>query len=121
MKDKALRYNTGKLDMSILDYKSLEPLIKVMEAGAVKYERNNWKKSGFTKESIINSGLRHITALSDAIANGTSEYDDDTTVHHIGGVFAFCMFYTKHFVENSTDPEQDWETTLKNLKIKYDS
>lgn len=34
-----LRYNTGKLKWSLVDYPSLEPLVKVLEFGAEKYSK----------------------------------------------------------------------------------
>ena len=47
-----LRYNTGKLKWSLVDYPSLEPLVKVLEFGAEKYSVDNWKQGLQTKEII---------------------------------------------------------------------
>ena len=40
----ALRYNQGKLEWSLVDFDTLEGLSKVLEYGAQKYARHNWKK-----------------------------------------------------------------------------
>ncbi len=37
MEEKSLRYNTGKPQWSLVDFKSLEPLVRVMEYGCIKY------------------------------------------------------------------------------------
>jgi len=43
VKAKALRYNTGKLRWSLVHYRSLEPMVRVLEFGATKYSPDNWK------------------------------------------------------------------------------
>ena len=38
------RYNTGKIQWSLVDFDSLEPMVRVLEFGAKKYDAHNWKK-----------------------------------------------------------------------------
>jgi len=115
----ALRYNIGKEDFNLIDYKSLIPLIKVMEFGENKYSRNNWKQGGFSKESILNSLLRHTAKLSDAVSNNTSEFDEESFVHHIGSIMANAMFYSHYFVDTPIDPDVNWEEHLNNIQKKF--
>ena len=44
MSEKALRHNTGKLKWGLVDFKSLEPMVEVLEFGAKKYAPFNWQK-----------------------------------------------------------------------------
>ena len=43
-KEMADRFNAGKLQWSMVDFKSLEDMVRVLEFGAKKYSRDNWKK-----------------------------------------------------------------------------
>ena len=87
-KEKALRYNEGKLKWSMVHFKSLEPLVKVLMYGEKKYARDNWKK-GLNREEILDSMFRHLAALIDG-----QEIDEESGEHHIGHLFCNCMFYS---------------------------
>lgn len=58
----AERKNSGKPQLSMIDLKCLEPCAKVLEYGANKYARNNWKK-GMPMSQLLDSLLRHIGDL----------------------------------------------------------
>ena len=60
--NQALRYNSGKPQLSMVDLKCLEPCARVLEYGAKKYARDNWKK-GMDVSKIVDSLLRHIGDL----------------------------------------------------------
>ena len=45
-KEKGSRFNQGKLRWSLVHFKSLEPLVRVLEFGAKKYGDYNWQKEG---------------------------------------------------------------------------
>jgi len=59
--EEAMRFNQGKPELSyVMDIMpALTDLVKRMEHGSRKYERNNWKK-GFDKDALIDSALRHL-------------------------------------------------------------
>jgi len=86
MDNKALRYNTGKLEWTLIDFESLEPMVKVLMFGAHKYAPNNWKK-GQTYTTIIDCTIRHLTA----ILRG-EDIDPDSGEPHIGHVQCNAMF-----------------------------
>ena len=87
---KALRYNDGKLKWSLVNWKSLEPLVKVLEMGAKKYAPENWKK-GLDKKEILESAMRHLTAMMDG-----EFLDPESKLPHAGHVMANIMFYMFH-------------------------
>jgi len=89
--EKALRYNEGKPKYSLIDYKSLEPMVRVLEYGAEKYSADNWKK-GLNKDELIDSMLRHLHKLSDG-----EEIDEESKLHHIGHIMCNCMFYAYQY------------------------
>lgn len=86
-KEKALRYNIGKPKWSLVHYKSLEPLVRVLEFGANKYARDNWKK-GLDLQEILDSTQRHLAAMIDG-----EEFDKESTLPHSGHIMCNMMFF----------------------------
>jgi hypothetical protein len=82
----ALRYNQGKVEWSLVDYKSLEPMVRVLEYGVEKYARNNWKK-GMPATQIIESMLRHTYKLLEG-----ELVDPESGIEHIGHIQCNAMF-----------------------------
>lgn len=112
MQKKSKRYNSEKPQWSLLSSKGLLPLVRVMEAGAAKYDRDNWK-IGLDRYQILDSMLRHIHALEN------EEFDKETKVHHIGGILANAMFYAYHHVPHAIKPGTNWMKHLNKLFNKF--
>ena len=93
-----LRHNTGKLKWSLVDYKSLEPLVKVLEFGMEKYSADNWKRGLMTRE-VIESLLRHTYALLE-----NEDNDSESGLPHVGHILANAMFLS-YMINNK--PEYD--------------
>lgn len=81
-----LRYNMGKAKWDLIDFPSLEPMVKVMEYGAQKYAPHNWKK-GMLHTEITACLMRHLFAY----LNG-EDVDPESGESHIGHVQANAMF-----------------------------
>lgn len=81
-----MRFNTDKPKWSLVDFKSLEDMVKVLEFGEEKYDSFNWMK-GLTTRSICESMLRHIFAY----LNGENE-DLESGISHIGHIQCNAMF-----------------------------
>lgn len=103
---KGLRYNTGKLRWSLMDYRAMEPMIKVLMYGAEKYTvtlasgevvpgDNNWKK-GIDMDKILDCAQRHLAALM----NGEL-IDEESGLPHIGHLMCNTMMIA-HFQQNPT-------------------
>ena len=86
--EKATRYNQGKAKWGLVHYKSLIPLVKVLEFGANKYDADNWKK-GLDKKEILESMMRHLIALMDGELN-----DPESQELHIGHIMCNAMFWS---------------------------
>lgn len=99
IKEKASRFNKGKPKWSLVHYKSLEPLVEVLEFGAKKYGEFNWQK-GLDRKEILESMMRHLTALMDGEQN-----DKESGLHHIGHIMANAMFY--EYFNTKTYPDGD--------------
>jgi len=82
----ALRYNEGKIKWSLVDWKSLEPMVRVLEMGAKKYAPYNWSK-GMPVTEVSESLLRHMFAYLDGELD-----DNESKIEHLGHVMCNCMF-----------------------------
>lgn len=83
---KADRFNEGKPKYSLLSLKEMEPCVKVLEFGANKYARDNWKK-GLPLSEILDSMLRHISAMQSG-----EMIDPESGLPHIGHIQCNALF-----------------------------
>lgn len=110
-KEQALRYNTGKLEWDLVDFKALEPGVQVLMYGAKKYTKegvsgaHNWKK-GLPTNEICSSLLRHLFAYMNGEDN-----DPESGLPHIGHMIANVMFLSHMTFQNPK-----WDTRFKPLK-----
>jgi hypothetical protein len=93
--EQALRYNEGKVKWGLVHFKSLEPMIRVLMFGAIKYSPDNWKK-GLDQREILESTQRHLASLLDGEKN-----DEESGLSHMGHIMCNAMFYN-YFEDVST-------------------
>ena len=96
--EQAIRHNEGKVKLSyaIEFMDAMEQLSRKMEAGAEKYERNNWRK-GLPITELADSLLRHLTDFMDG-----KNVDAEDGTHPRAGVLtntAFMLYTLKHHPE----------------------
>lgn len=108
MEGKALRYNEGKPDWTLLDYKSLLPLVDVMTYGATKYDRDNWKLQCDNPNQHLQSCMRHLIALIDG-----EEFDKESGFRHSGHIMANMMFWNYHVHPEEKKPLDQFEIYRK--------
>lgn len=115
------RYNAGKPKWSLMHYKSMEPMIRVLEYGAHKYtlfkdeDGNIIKGSEVTQQEVIDRKLKvHLTGKENwkkpldlveimesmqrhvaAIMDG-EEFDAESGISHMGHIQCNAMFYNFH-------------------------
>lgn len=117
---KGLRYNQGKIKWSLVYFKGLESMVRVLMYGAHKYSifknkkgklikgidisleqaskltliesgADNWRK-GLNRKEILESQMRHLTAL----ING-EEIDPESGQPHQAHIQCNSMFYNYFF------------------------
>jgi len=86
MEEQGDRFNDGKPKWALVDFKSLEPMVSVLEFGMKKYAKDNWKK-GLDSEEVLESLMRHTFAL-----NSGDEFDPESGLSHIGHIQCNAMF-----------------------------
>jgi hypothetical protein len=82
----ALRYNEGKLQWSMIDFKSLEGMVRVLEVGAEKYNKDNWR-IGMPVTKVCESLLRHLFSFMSGETN-----DIESNQSHMSHVMVNAMF-----------------------------
>lgn len=95
--EKALRYNQGKPDYTLIDFQSLLPMVDVLTYGMFKYTtenktgRENWKGICENPKQHLESMFRHWMALCDG-----EPLDKESGLPHIGHIMCNAMFYSYH-------------------------
>lgn len=91
----ATKDDGGKLDWTLLPYDALEDIVKVLEFGAKKYARDNWRNGkGLGISRVTKSTMRHLVAY----LRGEKEDPETGLSHwaHIGCNVLFVLHYLKH-------------------------
>jgi len=86
-----LRYNEGKRKWGLLSWPALAELVKVLEFGAIKYDKWNWT-GGLSWSECFESLQRHAIAWYQG-----EDKDAETGLSHMAGVFVNAMFLM-HFI-----------------------
>ena len=99
-KDQAERFNEGKPQLSYVlgPNHALEGCAKVLEHGAIKYSRNNYKK-GLPYTEVADSLLRHLISFLNKEDN-----DPESGQPHVDHITCNALFLAEFF---RTHPEMD--------------
>lgn len=103
---KMKRSNDGKPQLSyVFDFPiAMAEFSKLMEAGAVKYDRDNWKDGGPVRE-MLDSMLRHISAYANC-----EDIDEETQCNHMAAVMFGAAGIMEHMERfGGTFDNRDWE------------
>lgn len=57
------KHDHGKPDWTLLPLASLEPVVRVLEHGAEKYGRENWRELPDFERRYLAAALRHLAAF----------------------------------------------------------
>lgn len=127
--EKAQRFNDGKVQWSMLDLLSLQPLadvcggwdkvnfnsleevVRVMAFGAKKYARDNWKK-GLLVSKITDSMLRHLICTVNGQVN-----DEETGLNHYAHIVCNGMFINYMLLHHS---DLDDRQSVLDLELTFD-
>jgi hypothetical protein len=106
----ALKYDAGKLQWSLLPKDSMEAAIKVLQFGAEKYGRFNWKK-GMSHSRLIDATMRHLWAHVEG-----ETIDSESGELHLAHALVDIMFLI-HYVNTNTGTNDLVEPSTKDLNF----
>lgn len=106
----AARMNQGKPELDcLLDFpRAMEAFCRVMEVGAAKYDRDNWKLGGKPDSEYLAAALRHMMAHRAAKEPGDL-FADDTGCLHI----AHAMWNLAALIELNLDVTHNKEVVKR--------
>lgn len=82
-----IKFDSGKLDWSLLPIEPIEDVIKVLMFGAKKYAPNNWKHIDDHERRYYNAAMRHLTLWMKGEKN-----DSETGISHIAHSICCLVF-----------------------------
>lgn len=80
------RFNEGKLRWSLVSWRALEPMVRVLMFGEEKYSSHNWK-GGLKYTEVCESLQRHMNAFLEGEDN-----DPESKISHVGHMMCNVMF-----------------------------
>ena len=97
------RKNEGKLKWSLVSWKALIPMVKVLMFGAKKYDDHNWKK-GLKYTETLESLQRHLISFAEGV-----DKDEESDIDHVGHILCNAMFlsYMYQFRKDLDDRFKD--------------
>lgn len=101
----AVKYDTGKLDWSLMPWDSVEEILKVLEFGKQKYSSWNWATGeGFKYTRVFNSLVRHLFAW----IRGEDNDPESGLSHlaHAGCNVIFLLYFVKHKARFKTNDDR---------------
>lgn len=84
---KGMKFDEGKIDYTLLPWDGLEEVVKVLEFGAKKYARDNWKEVAEADKRYLSAAFRHLVAHSKG-----EHTDDETGISHLAHASCCLLF-----------------------------
>lgn len=81
-----VKADEGKLQWSLLPFKQLEKVVKVLMNGMKKYSRDNWKKCDDVNR-YKDALMRHITSYIEG-----EKSDPEDNISHLAHAICNCLF-----------------------------
>lgn len=94
------KFDSGKVDWTLMPFDSLEDVVYVLMFGAQKYARDNWQKVPNPKQRYIAAAMRHIVAYQKG-----EKKDSESGLPHLAHA-ACCILFTAWFDKKEEQDEK---------------
>ncbi len=94
-----IKYDSDKPDYSLLDLATLEGVVRVLQAGAEKYSRDNWKHVRPVRRYFA-ATLRHLARY-----RAGEQFDPETGESHLAHAVASLTFIMWHELNGTFAPD----------------
>lgn len=95
MSEVGRKFDGGKLDYTLLPWDALEDVVRVLEFGAQKYARDNWKHVENAETRYTAAAFRHMVARM----NG-EKTDPETGLDHLAHAMC-CLLFIQSLTKNN--------------------
>ena len=85
--EKGMKFDSGKLDYTLVPWDGMDEVVKVLEFGAKKYARDNWKKVEHAETRYLAAAFRHIIKYNEG-----EVADKETGLSHLAHATC-CMLF----------------------------
>jgi len=99
-----MKFDDGKLDWTLLPVRPMEGVLRVLQHGAKKYERDNWQLVEDAERRYQSALIRHMMA----ILRG-EEHDEESGLPHIDHVATNALFLSHFQQQKDSDEATDLE------------
>lgn len=94
-----MKFDSGKLDYTLIPWDGLEEIVKVLEFGAKKYARDNWRHVEGAEQRYLAAAIRHLVAYQ--IQQPTDEETGISHLAHAGCCLLFLLALEKRNGSNT--------------------
>lgn len=77
----------GKLDWTLIPWRGLKPVVRVLEFGAAKYSRGGWRLVEDADRRYLAAAFRHLTAYADG-----ERVDPESGLPHLAHAVCCLLF-----------------------------
>ena len=85
--EQGMKFDGGKRDFTLLPWGGVEEIVKVLEFGAAKYSRDNWKHVEDGQHRYTKAAFRHLIAYDKGEIN-----DPESGLPHLAHVGCCILF-----------------------------
>ena len=82
-----MKFDIGKPRYGLLPAHALDEIVKVLTAGSIKYDDDNWKIVADGQKRYFDATLRHIFAFKRG-----EQFDPETGLHHLAHAATNLLF-----------------------------
>lgn len=83
-----VKHDAGKLEWSLLPWREVKQVVKVLTLGAQKYSRENWQHVPGAERRYFDAAMRHLTARRMGEIN-----DPETKLPHLAHAVCCLLFH----------------------------
>ncbi len=95
-----VKHDEGKVDYSLLPIEATEAMLRVLEFGAKKYARFNFRK-GFKQSRLLAAAFRHITSHMRG-----EDYDPESGLRHLAHAISCLMMLLTNIIDEKDEDDR---------------
>lgn len=93
--------DSGKLRWSLVPWRAMEPVVRVLMAGSRKYSDDNWLRVPDATRRYLDAALRHLLSYLEG-----ESWDPETGESHLAHC-ACCLLFLLHFESNPQTKDEE--------------
>ena len=91
-----VKHDNGKPEWVYLPWASLEQVVRVLDHGAMKYGRDNWREVVELEPRYLSAALRHIAAHAQG-----QQLDPESELPHLAHAITSLLFVLENMIDTS--------------------